>query len=1370
MKKTLLRITSMTLALLMVFSVFAGAISVSDFSDFPDDWSTEAMTFAVNNGLLQGYTDNTIAPAKNMTRAEMATVINRAFKAWKTADINFYDVASGDWFYTEVSKAVAFETFQGTSATKFTPNGDVTRAQAFTAIARALKLTSADESALDAFADKADIPAWAKAETAAMAEAGYVQGANGNLRPNAPLTRAEFAQVMYNIISLFVTNASVVADGNVLIVEDGLTLSNVTINGDLIVAANVNALTLKNVTINGRLLVRDQYDLDLTVTKSTVKGGLVAYAPNQVVTVTTDTVAALKANLLDYTTVIFKEQGSTGGGGGGGGGGTVTKYSVTVTAPTNGTISVSPVSAAAGETVTVTATPDAGYQLDQIFVNGNAIVGNTFAALAEDMVVTATFKAIEYNITVTAPVNGSLVADLAKATIGTTVTVTATPDAGYKLDGVYVNGDKINGNTFVMPASDVTVTAEFSVLPPNYYSISIGAVANGSVVVNTTSAQKDETITVTATPNAGYKLSVIKVNGTPIVGNTFAMPAENVVVTAEFEAIEYNVTVTVPANGSLAADLANATIGSTVTVTATPDAGYKLSAIYVNGNKIDGDTFVMPAGDVTITAEFEAIEYSVTVTAPANGSLAADLANATIGNTVTVTATPDAGYKLSAIYVNGNKIDGDTFVMPAGDVTITAEFEAIEYSVTVTAPANGSLAADLANATIGTTVTVTATPDAGYKLSAIYVNGNKIDGDTFVMPAGDVTITAEFEAIEYNITVVAPQNGSLTTNVDKATAGTTITVTATPDTGYQLVAIKVNGSAITGSTFVMPIGDVTVTAEFSALPPNYYAITIAATENGSVESDVTSAKAGDIVTLTITPAKHYRLDKIQVNGSPITGTTFTMPAENVVITATFKAIPYAIRIHYPDTKYAFLLDVPYNVDDTLFTLTRKVLDAAHGPDGGLLLRLYNDGLAKVNEKGYLINGEIPTYEITDHREYDVNVRLSINSDTDIDASQLSGNLADVLKPDVYDNLSPEEQADIFDEMVAEARAELKGASAEEKRDWLLRKLPQYDDDSFAKLLLERIPAADISDAYDSAIDEVPDSAFSLRHEAGSTHYIIHFEYTLNANEFVDGYFVEHLEAEIIDDCREGMKAMNVSEMREWLAERLPASVQDQAMKVFKKIPDRDFDQLFRDGVDMVPYDAFTVIHVPGDNHYSIDMVWDCDPITFADNYYQNVYLKNRVLDKLAAYGIVPNSQEWALYDRLLPSKFFNDMGTHHTLLTFDEYYADVHEILDIAEVAFRSRNYDEFYGDKEKVLKAIEKGIPKALTKAREKGVEIVDDQGVDITAEQCIAAAKALYANPDITVNDLLDIFGTDYVKISGGARGHDTEIMISRIDRSEA
>ena len=68
--------------------------------------------------------------------------------------------------------------------------------------------------------------------------------------------------------------------------------------------------------------------------------------------------------------------------------------------------------------------------------------------------------------------------------------------------------------------------------------------------------------------------------------------------------------------------------------------------------------------------------YAITIGAVENGTVTADKAEAAEDETVTVTATPDEGYVLSAIYVNDIAIEGNTFQMPGRDVTITAAFAA----------------------------------------------------------------------------------------------------------------------------------------------------------------------------------------------------------------------------------------------------------------------------------------------------------------------------------------------------------------------------------------------------------------------------------------------------------------------------------------------------------------------------------------------------------------------------------------------------------------------------------------------------------------------------------------------------------------------
>ena len=80
------------------------------FVDMPDNWSTDALNKAVENGLLSGYAEkgqNLIKAENPLTRAEMATVVNRAFASEKTADISkVSDVPAGAWHAKEMAKAV----------------------------------------------------------------------------------------------------------------------------------------------------------------------------------------------------------------------------------------------------------------------------------------------------------------------------------------------------------------------------------------------------------------------------------------------------------------------------------------------------------------------------------------------------------------------------------------------------------------------------------------------------------------------------------------------------------------------------------------------------------------------------------------------------------------------------------------------------------------------------------------------------------------------------------------------------------------------------------------------------------------------------------------------------------------------------------------------------------------------------------------------------------------------------------------------------------------------------------------------------------------------------------------------------------------
>lgn len=296
-----------------------------------------------------------------------------------------------------------------------------------------------------------------------------------------------------------------------------------------------------------------------------------------------------------------------------------------------------------------------------------------------------------------------------------------------------------------------------------------------------------------------------------------------------------------------------------------------------------------------------------------------------------------------------------TFTMPDGDVAISLTKAAKTYAVKV-ADANKdtlkitSPEADLDKVAEGTTITVVATPATGYTVKAGSVKATYTDDKgeeqtvtatadtekantyTFAMPAGNATVSAEFEKVKEYTVKVDPVEGevaTVTVNPDKAAQDTEITVTvANIKEGYQLKEGGLTYSYKSGdetktqkltltdgkATFKMPAADVTVSAAFEPVKVETYSVAINSSNNGTVTADkTTELKAGDTVTLTVTPADDmYTLAQLAKNGLVIKDSentdvpyttveegktyTFEMPAADVTVTAQFAVVKYGIEV------------------------------------------------------------------------------------------------------------------------------------------------------------------------------------------------------------------------------------------------------------------------------------------------------------------------------------------------------------------------------------------------------------------------------------------------------------------------------------------
>ncbi len=212
----------------------------AEFSDMPYNWTTEALQRAVENGLLNG-SDGKIMPDDEITRAQMAAIIVRAFGAQKEADISqFPDVSSDKWYYSEFAKAVNMNAFSGTDDGKLNPDNFITFQECFTVVTRVFGLPDSEVTCLDVFTDSADVAEWAKPYMSAVVGNGYWEGVDNLLKPNAYITRSEFAVLMDNLVKTYINEPGTYTefeDGNILVRSEGVTLEGLT-SDDLIIVGD----------------------------------------------------------------------------------------------------------------------------------------------------------------------------------------------------------------------------------------------------------------------------------------------------------------------------------------------------------------------------------------------------------------------------------------------------------------------------------------------------------------------------------------------------------------------------------------------------------------------------------------------------------------------------------------------------------------------------------------------------------------------------------------------------------------------------------------------------------------------------------------------------------------------------------------------------------------------------------------------------------------------------------------------------------------------------------------------------------------------------------------------------------------------------
>ena len=563
----------------------------------------------------------------------------------------------------------------------------------------------------------------------------------------------------------------------------------------------------------------------------------------------------------------------------------------------------------------------------------------------------------------------------------------AAPHFGYELTAWTVNGNAITSGIEQKPeekqlckltgpiTADQTVVVTAAEIPQYDFTLSVDSLGDegdgGTVSAEITRKgmsayeqenleagthifYRDSNITITAVPNAGYRVQDWTINGQTtadtavsktlsnlrgettvqvrfvklVTGITFG-PTDETSEGGYISAAEVNET-SILGDAATGANIA-ASVPIKFTAEVTP--GYEIEGWYVNnvrdGSAGTGETYTYPnttsANSIYIAPKFQQVKYNITTgdNVTVNGQ---NSTTARGGESLTFTAVPPAGQNVTGWTVNGEAVAGNgntlTWTVENGCLTkpnvtayhVEAQFSAGEYKVTYSQPANGTLSASVAAGTPvngGTKVAFTAEPDKGYEIDEWTVNGHSVanSGSTYTLNVTEnSTVAVTFKAMVPVSAVPNGRNGNIaiTANGKTITDGyvsscSDVTFTVTPENTDDMVqAWQVNGSTVAEMTdtadapLTYTVKNVTAKTEVSAtlIERPTYTITVTSEGSGTASAEPASVKRGGSTTVTAVPSSNsYYLKEWSVNGGAAqVASGNTLALTEIRRNTTFKAV------------------------------------------------------------------------------------------------------------------------------------------------------------------------------------------------------------------------------------------------------------------------------------------------------------------------------------------------------------------------------------------------------------------------------------------------------------------------------------------------
>ena len=541
----------------------------------------------------------------------------------------------------------------------------------------------------------------------------------------------------------------------------------------------------------------------------------------------------------------------------------------------------------------------------------------------------------EYAIEVTYNEGGSVSASAKRVDEGKPVTFTFKPDAGHELYKASVNGTDIkpfvedNKYTISGVTDDIRLNAEFSVI---HYKIKTSCSAGGSVRASSYNVLYGEDVTFTVTPSEGYEIENVKLNGTDITGsfNNGSYTLKGVTTDQElyatFKPLIYSVQITCGGNGTVTADSETVAYGQAIGFTIIPWEGYMIEEVLYNGNDVTNKvkngkyTATNVQSEVHLSVTFKIAEFNISVVCGLGGNVTSSAQFVNYGGSVTFTITPDPGQNIQSVILNGVDITDDvingqytlfnikdhivlTVTFGYGDIAMFISCsEGCRIQINDVMLGSGELSTLIQ---YGSEVAIHLYPEQGYDIAFVTINGedvtSKFVNNTYVIQ--NVTEQKNIKVVasrtSYQIEVHESEGGAILASSNTVIPGGTVTLTLSPEEGYEVVNVIMNGEDITNRftngtyTIESVRTDISIQATFAA---KHYTITCSSNEGGTVMSSVSDVATGGNATVLVIPNDSYVLVSLMVNGvdmiDEVQNNVLMLQNihENMVIVATFKNV------------------------------------------------------------------------------------------------------------------------------------------------------------------------------------------------------------------------------------------------------------------------------------------------------------------------------------------------------------------------------------------------------------------------------------------------------------------------------------------------